>query len=83
MKKYLSNFDSTPSTCDPALFPGKIIPNIAKSNHTFPGKERGDKDFVLTYLDSSVAEMFRTTAYYFQFWPSLGGKERSKLDQKC
>ena len=46
MKQYLSNFDSTPLTFDPALFPGKNIPNIAKSNRIFPGKGRGDKDFI-------------------------------------
>ena len=58
MKQYLSNFDSTPLTCDPVLFPGKNIPNIAKSNRFFPGKGRDDKDFILTYLDSSMAEVF-------------------------
>ena len=44
--------------CYPAIFPGKNIPNIAKSNHIFPGKGRGDKEFILTYLDSSMAEVF-------------------------
>ena len=37
MKQCLSNFDSTPLTCEPpapALFPGKNIPNIAKSDGT-------------------------------------------------
>ena len=46
MKQYLSNFDSTPLTFDPALFPGKNVPSIAKSNRIFPGKGRGDKDFI-------------------------------------
>ena len=77
---YLSNFDSTLLTCDPALFPGKNIPNIAPSNRIFPGKGRRDKNFILTYLD---LKFFRTTAYFFRFWPFSGGKERSKLDQKC
>ena len=54
MKQYLSNFDSIPLTLDTALFPGKNIPNIAKINRIFPGKGRGDKDFILTYVDSSV-----------------------------
>ena len=46
MKKYLSNFDSTPLTCDPALFPDKSISCITKSNLIFPGKGRGDKDLI-------------------------------------
>ena len=37
-------FDSTPLNCDPTMFPGKRILNIAKSFHIFPGKGRGDKD---------------------------------------
>ena len=57
MKYYLSNFDSTPLISDPALFPGKSIPNIAKSNRFFLGKWRGDKGFIFTNLDSSVAEV--------------------------
>ena len=58
MKQYLSNFDPTHLTFDLALFPGKNIPNIAKSNCIFPGKGTGDKDFILAYLDSSMAEVF-------------------------
>ena len=42
----------------PALFPGKNIPNNAESNRIFPGKGKEDKDFILTYLDSSMAEIF-------------------------
>ena len=58
----MSNFDSTPLTCDPALFLSKNIQNIAKSNGIFPEKERRDKDFILTYLDSSMAlKFFRIT----------------------
>ena len=44
MKQHLSNFNSATLTCDPTVFPGKIIPNIAKSDRIFPGKGRGDKD---------------------------------------
>ena len=58
MKQILSNFDSSPLTCDPALFPGKNSPNIAKSNHIFPGKKRGNKTFILTYLYSPTADVF-------------------------
>ena len=39
-KTVLSNFDSNPSACDLALFPGKNNANIAKSNRIFPGKRR-------------------------------------------
>ena len=39
MKQYLSNFDFAPLTCDPALFPGKEIPNIAKSDRIFLERE--------------------------------------------
>ena len=52
-------------TFDPALFPGKNIPNIAKSNRIFPGKGRGDKGFTMTYLDSSVAEVFPNYLLFF------------------
>ena len=58
MKQNLSDFDSTPQICDPNLFPGENIPNIAKSYRIFPGKGREDKDFILTYLGSSMAEVF-------------------------
>ena len=34
-------------TCDFALFTGKNIRNIAKSNGIFPGKGRGYKEFIL------------------------------------
>ena len=40
LKQYLSNFDSPPLICDPALFPGKSIPSTAKLNRIFPGKGR-------------------------------------------
>ena len=67
MKQYLSNFDSTPFTCYPALFPGKNISNIAKSNRIFPEKGRGDKDFILPYFDSSLAEVFPHHCLFFDF----------------
>ena len=65
MKKHLWNFDSTSLTCDPALFPGTNIPNIAKSNPIFHGKGKEDKDFILTYLDSSMAEVFPHYCLFF------------------
>ena len=49
------------------MFPSKNSPNIAKgNNHIFPGKRRGDKALILTYLDSPMAH---TAAYYF--WISV------------
>ena len=59
IKQNLPNFDSTPLTCDLALFPGKNNPNIVKNNHIFYRKGRWDKDFMLTYLDSSMAKVFQ------------------------
>ena len=57
--KILSNFDFNPLICDPTLFPGKNSPNIAKSNNrVFPGKGRGDRALILTYLDSPMADVF-------------------------
>ena len=58
IKLCLSNFDSFSLACDPILFPGKNISNIAKSNHIFPGKGREDEGFILTFLDSSMAKVF-------------------------
>ena len=56
--KILSNFGSNPLTCDTTLFPGKNSPNFANSNRVFPGKGRGDRAFILTYLDSPIVEVF-------------------------
>ena len=44
--------------CDPTHFPGKKSPNIANSNSIFPGKRRGDRALILTYLHSPIAEVF-------------------------
>ena len=49
-------FGSNPLTCDSALFPGKISPY---SNRIFPGKRRGDKALILTYLDSPMADVLQ------------------------
>ena len=56
--KILSNFDSNSLICDPTLFPGKKSPNIEKYNCAFPGKVRGDRVLILTYLDSPMTEGF-------------------------
>ena len=78
MKYYLSNFDSTPLISDPALCPGKNIPNIAKSNRLFLGKWRGDKGFIFTNLDSSVAEVF---LHYCLFFFGFGHLQEEKRGQ--
>ena len=59
IKKNFVKLCSSPLTCDPALFPDKNSPNIAKSNRIFPGKGRGDKALILTYLDSPAADVFQ------------------------
>ena len=77
MKNVLSNFDSDHLTCDPALFPGKNSPHIAKSNHIFPGKA-----LTLTDLDSAIAEVFQHYSLLFLFQPSSRGNGGSKLGKK-
>ena len=52
--KILSNFDFNALICDAILFAGKNSTNIGKSNRVFPGKGRGDRALILTYLDSPV-----------------------------
>ena len=81
-KQYLSNFNSSPLTCDSTVFPGKIIPNIAKSNRNFPGKGRGDKDFIFTYLDSSMAEVFPHYFLFFSILIIFRKKRRLKVERK-
>ena len=78
MKQVLSNFDSRPLTCDPALFPGKNSLNIGKSNRNFPGKGRGDKAFILTYLDSPTVEVF-LLCLFFDLGYLQGVKVRPKM----
>ena len=67
MKNYWSNF-------------GKNISNIAKSNHIFPGKGREGKDFILTYLDSSMAEAFLPVLLIFSILAFSARKQGRKLD---
>ena len=55
------------------------ISHILKSNHIFPGNGREDKDFILTYLNSSMAEVSAALLLIFRFWPSSRGKGRSKF----
>ena len=81
MKKHLSNFDSNPLICDPALFPGKNKTNIAKSNPIFPEKGREDKALILTYLDSPMAEDFPHYLFFFDFG-HLQGETGVKVGSK-
>ena len=83
MKWYLPSFDITSLTCDPTVFPGKIIPNIAKNNRIFPGKERGDKDFILTNLNSSMAEFFLHYCLFFFILTIFRSKRGLKVGSKA
>ena len=65
MKQYLSNFDSTPLTCDPTVFPGKVTPSIAKSNRIFPGKEGEIKTLFLYIWIAQWLKFFCTISYFF------------------
>ena len=56
--KILPNFNSNPLICDSTQFPGKYSPNIANNNRVFPGKGRGDRALILTYLDDPMADIF-------------------------
>ena len=78
MRQYLSNFDSASLTCDTALFSGKNTPNIAKINRIFPGNEKGNKDFILTYFDSSMADAF---PHYFLFFFDFVHRQLEKRGQ--
>ena len=79
MKQHLSNFDSAPLTCDPTVSSGKIIPNSAKSNRIFPGKGREDKDFILTCMDSSMAEVFPHCCLFFSILTIFMKKRELKV----
>ena len=80
--KILSNFGSNPLICDATLFPGKNSPNIAKSNSVFPGKGRGDRALILTYLDSSLAEAFCHDCLSFSISAIFKGKRVVKVEPK-
>ena len=81
--KILTNFDSNPLICDPTLFPGKNSPNIAKSNNrVFPGKGRGDRALILTYLDSPMAEVLPHYCLSFSISAIFRGKRMVKVGRK-
>ena len=56
--------------------------NIAKSNCTFPGKGRGDRDLILTYLDSPMAEDFPHYCLSFLDLAIFRGKRVVKVGLK-
>ena len=64
------------------LFPGKNTPNIAKSNRIFPRKDRADKDFILTNLDSSMTEVFLPYCLFFLKFGHLRMKNGVKVGPK-
>ena len=75
----MSNFRSGPLTCDSALFSAKNSPNSAKSNHIFPGKRRGDRVLILTYLDSPMDEFFLHYYLFFSISAIFRGKQGVKV----
>ena len=80
--RILLYFDSNLLVCDPTLFFIKTSPNIAKSNRVFPGKARGDRALVLTYLDSAIAEVFHRYCLPFSISTIFEKNEQSKLNEK-
>ena len=78
----MPNFDSDPLTCDPVLFSAKNSPNSAKSNHIFPGKGRGDRALILTYLNSPMAEIFPHYCQYSLILVFFRGKREVKVGPK-
>ena len=61
----MSNFDSDTLHCEPTMFLAINSPNSAKSNLIFPGKGRGDRALILTYLVSSMTEDFLGYCLFF------------------
>ena len=80
--KILSNFHSNPLICDPTLFPSKNSPNIAKSNRAFPGKLRGHRSLILTYLENPMAEAFPNYYLFFSILGIFRGKSVVKVGSK-
>ena len=75
----LQNFESNPLICDPTLFPCKNSSNIAKSNRVFPGKGRGGKALILTYLNGPMAEVFPHYCLSFSISAIFRGKRVVKV----
>ena len=77
----MSNFNSEPLTCNPTLRRAKNSPDRAKSNYVFPGKGRGDRALILTYINSPMAEVFPYSIYFCSIRLSSGENGGSKLDK--
>ena len=60
----------------------KISQILIKTNRIFPGKGRGDKDFILTGLDSSLAEVFPHCCLFFSILVIFTRKRWVKVEQK-
>ena len=69
-------------TCDPALFSDKNIPNIAKSNRVFPGKGRGDKEFIWHNWITQWVKFFCPTALFIILFVHLQEKTGVKVGPK-
>ena len=66
-----------PLTCDL-----KKGPNSAKSNRIFPGKWRGYRAMILTYLDSLMADIFPLYCQYISITAIFRGKRWTKAGSK-
>ena len=80
--KILTNFDSNPLICDLTLFPCKNSPDIAKSNHVFPGRGKEDRALILTYLNSPMAKVFSHYSLSFSISAIFRGKRVIKVGPK-
>ena len=52
----------------------KNSPNVTKSNRIFPGKGRGDRALILTYLDSPMAQILHHYCLSFSILTIFCGK---------
>ena len=69
-------------TCDPRLVSCENSPNIAKSNRIFPGKGRGDKSLILTYLDNLNGWSFSALLLIFFYFGHLQEGTRVQIGPK-
>ena len=60
----------------------KISPNNEKSNRIFPGMGRGDRDLILAYLDSLLADIFPHYCLSFSILAILQGQRVVKVEPK-
>ena len=67
----LLDFDCDSLTFDHSLFFVQKYPKNTKSNPIFHLMGRGDRDLILIFLDSPMAEFFTSVFFFFNF-PDLG-----------